>query len=458
MRHGYPVEALCGMGKPKGREQVIYEYPNDGVEIEAKLRGRKVLYDKDLLRSVNKIFDRVAAKKDDAIFHLTEKHDGVRVDAIQVSKEYITRCCTMIPKSLHTAITHARSNIEEVNRYFLPEREKTVQLSAGKKVGEKISPLESVALWVPARKVPLISTALMLVCAAKVAGVQRICVGMPPDKNGSANAATVAASKIAGAHEIYVGNGVGLIAAFTLGTNTIPEVDGIFGPGPGGIAAAMSIAYSHGKKTVLGIGPTDCAILCDDSADPRLLAYDLVNEAEHGADSSAILVTTSRRIAEQTEKELEYIVSTFGDQTRKAVLQKVFSESGYGAIVLCDGMDDAVGLVNDFAPEHLMIQCGNHNEIAREIRNAAEILIGPYTPFSAANYAIGVTAVLPTNGYARWVSGVTAKDMVKVSTTAELTRDALAELLPTIEEIGKRENLPGHVLAARKRFADRNAT
>ena len=313
---------------------MIYEYPNDVTEIEAKLRGRKVLYDKNLLGSVNEIFDQVATQKDDAVSRLTEEHDGVRVDAIRVSDAYISQCCAEIPESLHAAITHAKGNIEEVNKHFLPNEQETVELSAGRTVGERIRPLASVALWVPARKGPLISTALMLVCAATVAGVRRICVGMPPDEKGRANAATVAASKIAGAHEIYVGNGVGLIAAFTLGTRTIAEVDGILGPGPGGIAAAMSIAYSYGKKTVLGIGPTDSAILCDEFADPNLLAYDLVNEAEHGADSSAILVTTSRRIAEETEKALVTLVSTFGDQTRKAILREVFSESGYGAIVL----------------------------------------------------------------------------------------------------------------------------
>ncbi len=435
-------------------QKMIYEYPGDAAEIESKLCGRKVLYDRELLRSISEIFDRVAVQTDDAVFRLTEEHDGVRVVALRISEEHIQRCCTETPESLRAAITKARNNIEEVNKRFLPETEEIVELSAGRKVGERIRPLESVALWVPARKGPLISTALMLVCAAKVAGVQRICVGMPPDEKGRANAATVAASKIAGAHEVYIGNGVGLIAGFTMGTQTIPEVDGIFGPGPGAIAAAMSIAYSYGKRTVLGIGPTDSAILCDETADPHLLACDLINEAEHGADSSAILVTTSPRVAQQTEEELEGLVSAFGDHARKEILQEVFSESGYGAIVLCGGFHDAIELVNHFAPEHLMIQCRNYKQVASGITNAAEILIGKYTPFSAANYAIGVTAVLPTNGYARRVSGVTARDMVKVSTTAELTKEALAELLPTIEEIGKWETLPGHVMAARKRLVD----
>lgn len=256
---------------------------------------------------------------------------------------------------------------------------------------------------------------------------------------------------MAGATRFVVGNGVSIIAGMTVGTESIPEVDGIYGPGPAGIAAAMSVAFSYGKRTVVGIGPTDGAIIADQSADPEWIARNLMCEAEHGADSSVLLVTTSPNLADQvTQVLLERIPLVRED--RKRNLNRVFGEQGMGAVVVVPDMDQACRVINEFAPEHLMVSCTEkiQEEVLAEVKNAGEILLGHSTPFSAANYAIGITAVLPTNGFARAFSGITCKDMLKTSTIGSLSETALKELLNTIEEIGLHEGLPCHVEAARK--------
>jgi histidinol dehydrogenase len=334
---------------------------------------------------------------------------------------------------------------------LMPEPEWRRQIRPGTIIGEKTTPLDSVGLYVPARKGPLVSTALMLATAAKVAGVREIVVGMPPQENGQPDPSTVAASRMAGATRFVVGNGVAVIAGMTVGTESVPEVDGIYGPGPAGIAAAMSVAFSYGKRTVVGIGPTDCAIIADESADAEWIARNLMCEGEHGADSSVLMVTTSRNLADQVVQVLLARIP-FVREDRRRNLTALFSEQGLGAVVVVPDIAQACHVINEFAPEHLMVACQENiqEEVLVRVRNAGEILLGQFTPFSAANYAIGITAVLPTNGFARAFSGITCKDMLKTSTIGGLSETALKELLNTIEEIGRHEGLPCHVEAARK--------
>ena len=431
----------------------IFNYPEEKEVLRFKLERRKQLYDRTLILSISQIFSDVEKQGDKAIIELTKKFDQTDLTSLVLDDAYISQCVVSTPQSLIDAIHHARKNIEEVNEYLIGARVRMTEIRPGTVIGEKITPLESVGLWVPARKAPLVSTALMLAGAAKVAGVKKIVVGMAPNAEGKADPTSVVAAKLAGATDIVVGNGVGIIAAFSMGTETIPEVDGIFGPGPGGIAAAMSVAFSYGKKTVLGIGPTDSAVICDDTADPEILAYDMINEGEHGGDSASILVTTSIEVAQKTSQLLSAIMEKV-PESRKDILNRVFSEAGLGAIVYCNSLEAAIDVLNDFAPEHMIIKCSPPNEqkVLDGIKHAGEILVGDYAPFTAGNYAIGITAVLPTNGFARNTSGITAKDMVKASTIGKLTKEALGELLPTIQEIGKAEGLPSHVLAVEKRF------
>jgi histidinol dehydrogenase len=326
-----------------------------------------------------------------------------------------------------------------------------VELEPGVRVGELYRALDSVALWIPCRKGPLLSTALMLVTAARVAGVERVVALMPPRADGSADPGTLAAARLAGAHTCLVGNGVTLIAAATHGTESLPRVAGVFGPGPGGIAVAMGMAGMYGLKTVVGIGPTDCAVLADDSADPELIAWDLASEAEHGADSASLLVTPSAALARAVSERLALIIER-AEPARRSHLQAVFGEAGRGLLVVSPSFDAACALAARFAPEHLSIVCSPARQAtALQTVVAGEVLLGAQTPFAAANYALGITAVLPTNGAARSLSGITSRDMLRVTTLGELDSAALLRLGPTIEALASYEGMPCHGAALRAR-------
>lgn len=428
---------------------ILFHIPQDQEELNERFRTHKMLFDREVLTGVWAIFDEVARDGDDGIRSMTRKFDDVELGgSLALSEEYSAACINGLPPSLRAAIEQAIRHVREVNLEMLP-RSWEKQIRPGTVIGESVRPLDSVGIWIPARKGPLISTSIMLVIAAKAAGVKQIVVGMPPLKDGLGDPGTVAAAKMAGADRIVIGNGVSIVAAFAQGTESVPEVDGIFGPGPGGIAAAMNAAMTFGKKSALGLGPTECAIIADGSADPARAAYDLINEAEHGPDSSAVLVTTSASFAKQVEELLRTYIGAM-PETRRQYLQQVFGPGGKGAIVVMPTIDEACEFINEFAPEHLMVVCEPQTEqrVLELVSHAGEILIGGYTPFSAANYAIGITAVLPTNRFAKAFSGVTCKDMVKVSTIGRLSREALQELAPVIREMGTYERLPGHIQAA----------
>lgn len=435
-------------------QTLIYDIPEKMELLQARFQTHKSLFNRDVLNGVLAIFDDVAKQGDKAIRSYTIKFDDVELNTLVLDEDYVNGCISSLTPSLKSAIDQAIHHVMEVNLAMLPQSwERNIR--PGTRIGETVRPLDSVGIWIPARKGPLLSTAIMLVTAAKAAGVPRIFVGMPPHKDGLGDPGTVAAAKLAGANQFFVGNGVAIIAGFAQGTTTIPEVDGIFGPGPGGIAAAMSVAMTFGKKSVLGIGPTECAIFADESADPLRVALDLINEGEHGPDSSALFITTSPRLAEQVQGKL-YACITEVEESRRANLQQIFGPSGKGAIIVAPTLNQAASFINWFAPEHLMIVCQQEEQLLKQIKHAGEILIGEYTPFSAANYGIGITAVLPTNHFAKAFSGVTSKEMVKYSTIGQLNQEALQHIYPIIKELGSYEQLPCHVRAAQIRLSNVN--
>lgn len=430
---------------------IIFKLPGDEQDLKKRLSPRKNLLDGSLIADVSSLFSKVAASGDSAIIEATERFDKIKIESVSVSGEYIEQCVSGLSGQFRDAVEAAVRNIREVNEALMPQPEWRKEIRPGTVIGEKSTPLDSVGLYIPARKGPLVSTALMLVTSARVAGVRNIVVGMPPQEDGLANPSTVAAAHVAGADIFVVGNGVAIIAGMTAGSESVPEVDGIFGPGPAGIAAAMSVAFSHGKKTVVGIGPTDCAVIADESASPEWVARNLMCEAEHGPDSSVLLATTSAEFAEQVVKVISARIPGV-EEKRRQILSRVFGEGGMGTIAVVPDMDSACRIIDEYAPEHLMVSCDekSREEVLRKVKNAGEILLGHNTPFSAANYAIGITAVLPTNGFARAFSGITCKDMIKTSTIGALSEAALNELKSTIDALGEHEGLPCHVDAAVK--------
>ena len=425
-------------------------YPRDEASVAERLARREALVNSALIASVSEIFAQVKQTGDRAVLAATRTHDGVELGSLRVSEDAIQQALAALSPELRTAIKIARARIEWVNRELMP-RDVVREMEPGVRVGELFRPLASVALWIPCRKGPLLSTALMLVTAARVAGVPRIVVLMPPRADGAADPGTLAAARFAGAHECFVGNGVSLLAAVTHGTESLPRVAGVFRPGPGGIAVAMAMAGMFGLKTEAGIGPTDYAVLADDSADPRLVAWDLASEAEHGPDSAALLATPSEAFAGKVAAELGRIIEN-AEPGRRENLRQVFGTAGRGLLVACPDFEAACELAARFAPEHLSVVCNPERRThAISSAVAGELLVGPYTPFAAANYAIGITAVLPTNGAARSLSGVTARDMLRTTTLGELDQVALATLVPTVAALARYEGLPCHAKAVEAR-------
>jgi histidinol dehydrogenase len=428
----------------------IFTVPRDEAIVAERMARRAALTDARLIGSVQTIFSEVQARGDRAVIAATLEHDGVALQRSRVPESELERAIASLPAELLTAIEDARARIERVNRDLLP-RDSIRDMEPGVRVGELYRPLDSVALWIPCRKGPLLSTALMLVTAARAAGVPRITVLMPPRADGTADPGTLAVARLAGADACYMGNGVALIAAATHGTETLARTAGLFGPGPGGIAVAMAMAGMFGIKTVAGIGPTDCAVLADDSADARLVAWDLASEAEHGPDSASLLATPSQAFARAVAAELTSIIAST-EETRRANLLGVFGEDGRGMLVVSPDFDAACAIAARFAPEHLSIVCRPElRTTALASAVASEVLLGPYSPFSAANYAIGITAVLPTNGAARSLSGITARDMLRTTTLGQLDAAALERLVPTIAALARYEGLPCHAAAAEAR-------
>jgi histidinol dehydrogenase len=423
-----------------------FTLPGDSAALTRRLAPRSAPASIGELSSVLALFEEVRRTGDAAVLKATRQHDGVALPGLAVPARDVAAAA--LPAALRAAIERSLQNILQVNTRLLPA-DTDDEVRPGTRVGERHRPLDSVAVYVPTRKGPLISTALMLIGAARAAGVARIAMLAPPLASGDWEPQTFAAGMIAGATEFYIGNGVALIAAACQGTESVPRVDGVVGPGPGGIAAAMGIAACLGARTVVGLGPTDCAILADESANATNVALDLMAEAEHGKDSSALLVTPSAALAARVGRELERQLGAVPD-SRRAVLEHVFGADGLGALVVAP-WDEALTLIDRFAPEHLMLVGPAAEARAPRIRNAGELLLGPHSPFAAANYAIGVSAVLPTNGFARSHSAVTARDFLRLSTTAQLDAAALAELAPAIVALATAEGLPCHAAAIERR-------
>jgi histidinol dehydrogenase len=400
------------------------------------------------LRSILSLFETVRQGGDGAVLKATREHDQIDLSRVAVEPDDVALDVTKLSSELRQAIQVSLRHIREVNARLLPT-DTEAMVRPGTRVGERYRPLDSVAVYVPTRKGPLISTALMLIGAARVAGVERIAMLAPPLASGKWEPQTFAAGMIAGATEFYVGNGVALIAALCHGTESVASVDGIVGPGPRGIAAAMGIAGCLGKRSVVGLGPTDCAILADESANPANVALDLLTETEHGKDSSALLVTPSSDVAGAIRSELERQIAIL-PAARRGVLEWAFGPQGLGTLVVAP-WEASVDLINDFAPEHLMLIGSGAEAHAPRIRHAGELLLGPHSAFAAANYAIGVSAVLPTSGFARSSSAVTALDFLRLSTTARLEASALDALRPTIVALATAEGLPCHANAVTQR-------
>lgn len=413
-------------------------------------RSRAELFDAERVGHVRAIVEDVRSRGDDAILEHTRRHDGVELppDRIQVDRQEVRRAYDTVDDGLRAALAASIDRSRRYNEWLRPAAFQLEELETGITAGVKYTPVESIGLYIPSGKGAFPSTLITLVTPAVVAGVGQIAVLLPPRRDGGADPAVLVAADLLGVTQVYRCNGVAGIAALAFGTTTIPRVELLGGPGNPYVTAAQIAVQAHGVRLLSVLGPTESMILADEAAHPDRLAVDLLNEAEHGADSAAILVTTSESLAAEVNERLPVYLQRLPAQRRELAESAL---SRYGGAFVADTLDEAVAFVNVYAPEHLQIATRDPYATALLIRNAGEILLGQDTPFSAGNYAIGVPAALPTSGFARVASGVTVLSYLKATSVAGLSADGLERVRPVIERLGRYEDFPAHVLAVEAR-------
>ena len=398
---------------------------------------------------VNEIIENVRANRDAAIFDYTKRFDGADINAenILVTEDEIKEAYEKVDEKLLAVIRKALVNIrkyhEKQRQYSWFDSEES-----GIILGQKVTALEKVGVYVPGGKAVYPSSVLMNIVPAKVAGVKKIVMTTPPGKDGKVNPATLVAAKEAGVDAIYKVGGAQAIAALAFGTESIPKVDKIVGPG--------NIYVALAKKAVFGFvsidsiaGPSEIMVLADETANPRFVAADLLSQAEHDEMASAILVTTSRTLAEQVSKEVEDFVAQL---SRKEIIQK--SLDNYGYILVAENMDEAIATVNEIASEHLELVTKNPFETMTKIRNAGAIFVGEYSSEPLGDYFAGPNHVLPTNGTAKFFSPLSVDDFIKKSSIISYSREALEPIYKDIVQFAECEQLTAHANSIRVRFED----
>lgn len=399
--------------------------------------------------SVNEIIANVRKNRDAAIFDYTARFDGAQINAsnILVTEEEIKEAYDAVDPKLLEVIRKALVNIRSYhekqiqNSWFTSEDNGII-------LGQKVTALERVGVYVPGGKAVYPSSVLMNILPAKVAGVDEIIMTTPPGKDGKVNPSTLVAAKEAGADKIYKVGGAQAIAALAFGTESIPKVDKIVGPGNIYVALAKKAVFGYVSIDSIA-GPSEILVLADDSANPRFVAADLLSQAEHDEMASAILITTSQELAEQVSAEVGKFVEQL---SRKEIIQK--SLDNYGYILVADDMDQAINTVNAIASEHMEIVTRNPFEVMTKVRNAGAIFIGEYSSEPLGDYFAGPNHVLPTNGTAKFFSALSVDDFIKKSSIISYSKDALQAVYKDIAQFAECEQLTAHANSIKVRFED----
>ena len=398
---------------------------------------------------VNDIIQNVREKRDEAIFEYTLKFDGATIDQdnIRVTEEEIKEAYEQVDPKLLDVIRKALVNIRD---YHTKQKQYSWFDSdeSGIILGQKVTPLKTVGVYVPGGKAVYPSSVLMNVIPAKVAGVSNIIMTTPCGKDGKVYPSTLVAAKEAGVDAIYKVGGAQAIAALAFGTESIPKVDKIVGPGNIYVALAKKAVFGYVSIDSIA-GPSEIMVLTDETANPRFVAADLLSQAEHDEMASAILVTTSEALAEQVSVEVDKFVTTL---SRKEIIQK--SLDNYGYILVADTMQDAIDTVNEIASEHLELVTKNPFETMTKIRNAGAIFIGEYSSEPLGDYFAGPNHVLPTNGTAKFFSPLSVDDFIKKSSIISYSREALEPVYKDIVQFAECEKLTAHANSIRVRFED----
>ena len=419
-------------------------YPNQADW--ADILKRPVLSMETLRGTVCEVLDKVKAEGDKAVIEYEERFDKVKLDSLAVTDAEMKEAEAQVPIELKVAILLAQRNIYTFHKKQKFEGKK-VETMEGVTCWQKAVGIEKVGLYIPGGTAPLFSTVLMLAVPAKVAGCKEIVLCTPPNKEGKIHPAILYAAHVSGVSKIFKAGGVQAIGAMAYGTESVPKVYKIFGPGNQYVMAAKQQVSLHDVAIDMPAGPSEVEVIADETANPAFVAADLLSQAEHGVDSQVVLITTSEKLLHEVEYEVQHQLARL---PRWEMAEKSLANS---KLILVKDMEEAIAMTNEYAPEHLIIETSNYMELAEKVVNAGSVFLGSYTPESAGDYASGTNHTLPTNGYAKAYSGVSLDSFIRKITFQEINREGIQNIGPAIEVMAANEQLDAHKNAVSVRLA-----
>lgn len=403
----------------------------------SSLTKRPVFEKNDIENLIKGIFEKVENEGDNALKFYAEKFDNQVLDTIEVSEQEIIEAISLVDEELKIAINTAKNNIE-IFHQSQKEVPKKIETTEGVVCWRESRAIDKVGLYIPGGTAPLFSTVLMLAVPAQIAGCKEIILCSPPQKNGIINPIILYVANLCGVSKIFKVGGAQAIAAMSLGTETVPKVYKIFGPGNQFVTEAKIFAQKLGIAIDMPAGPSEVLVIADETANPSFVAADLLSQAEHGADSQVVFLTTSKEILEKVKQETE---AQLQNLPRKDIAEKALENSSF---ILLNSIEECIEFSNEYAPEHLILSIDNPENILSEITNAGSIFLGNYTPESAGDYASGTNHTLPTNGNARAYSGVSLDSFVKKITIQKISEKGIQNLGKMIEKMAAEEGLFAH--------------
>lgn len=403
----------------------------------AEILKRPVMNTENLFDTVRSIIDRVKTEGDRAVLEYEDKFDKVKLNSLVVTEEEQKEADALVSEELKAAIRLAKQNIETFHAAQRFEGKK-VETQPGVTCWQKAVAIEKVGLYIPGGTAPLFSTVLMLAVPAGIAGCKEIVLCTPPGRDGKVHPAVLFAAKVAGVNRIFKVGGVQAIAAMAYGTESVPKVYKIFGPGNQYVTAAKQLVSLRDVAIDMPAGPSEVEVLADETANPAFVAADLLSQAEHGVDSQAMLITTSKELQQAVKEEVERQLALL---PRKDIAEKSLANS---KLIVVRSMKEAIELTNEYAPEHLIIETADYMSVAEQVINAGSVFLGSLTPESAGDYASGTNHTLPTNGYAKAYSGVSLDSFIRKITFQEIKPEGIRTIGPAIEAMAANEHLDAH--------------
>ena len=423
-------------------KKILYPHKNDWADI----LKRPVLNMETLRGTVCEVLDKIKAEGDKAVIEYEERFDKVKLESLAVTDAEMKEAEAQVPIELKVAILLAQRNIYTFHKKQKFESKK-VETMEGVTCWQKAVGIEKVGLYIPGGTAPLFSTVLMLAVPARVAGCKEIVLCTPPNREGKIHPAILYAAQVSGVSKIFKAGGVQAIGAMAYGTESVPKVYKIFGPGNQYVMAAKQQVSLHDVAIDMPAGPSEVEVIADETANPAFVAADLLSQAEHGVDSQVVLITTSEKLLNEVEYEVQHQLARL---PRWQMAEKSLANS---KLILVKDMEEAIAMTNEYAPEHLIIETSNYMELAEKVVNAGSVFLGSYTPESAGDYASGTNHTLPTNGYAKAYSGVSLDSFIRKITFQEINREGIQNIGPAIEVMAANEQLDAHKNAVSVRLA-----